>query len=257
MSATGRYVAFESLATNLVANDLNGTQTDVFVRDVVAGTTLLASLDCAGFGSAHDSSFSPSLAGDGRSVVFLSYASDLTGGDFGIRDTGGGEALAMVPTGGAGGGIPSGGAYLQVFRRDLATNHTELLSRNRVLSGGANGHSSDPSVSFLGTTVAFTSDATDLVTNDGNATSDVFAWISSAIPPELAPSLSITMISPTLVRLSWPSPSTGYSLESAASLTPAIAWTVVNAPVSDDGTTRSVTLTIDSGAVGRYFRLRK
>ncbi len=257
LSANGRFVAFESVATNLVANDFNGTQTDVFVRDVVAGTTVLASVDCAGLGSANDSSFSPSLAGDGRSVVFLSRASDLTGGDFGMVTTGGEGTLAAFTAGGAGGGIPPGGAYVQIFRRDLTTNGTELLSRDVALRGGANDDSLDPSVSFMGTTVAFTSDATDLVINDSNANSDVFAWISSATPAELAPTLSITMISPTQVRLSWPSPSTGYSLESATSLNPVINWTAVNASVSDNGTTRSVTLTIDAGAVGRYFRLRK
>ncbi len=256
LSANGRFVAFESSATNLVANDFNGTQTDVFVRDVVAGTTVLASIDCAGFGSANDISFAPSLAGDGRSVVFLSRASDLTGGDFGMGDTGGEGTLAAF-SGGAGGGGPAGGAHLQVFRRDLTTNGTELLSRNVALRGGGNDDSYDPAVSFRGTTVAFTSDATDLVSNDGNSNTDVFAWISSATPPELAPTLFIAMISPTQVRLSWSSPSTGYNLESAPSLNPPLNWTAVNAAVSDNGTTRSVTLTIDSAAVGRYFRLRK
>ena len=42
VSSDGRYVAFSSNASNLVANDTNG-KPDVFVRDLVTGTTRLVS----------------------------------------------------------------------------------------------------------------------------------------------------------------------------------------------------------------------
>ncbi len=47
LSADGRYVAFQSDATNLVAGDTNST-TDIFVRDRFAGTTVLVSQPAPG-----------------------------------------------------------------------------------------------------------------------------------------------------------------------------------------------------------------
>lgn len=246
ISANGRYIAFESAATNLVANDLNGELTDVFVRDVVAGVTTLASLDCAGVTSGNDFSFAPLIAGDGGSVAFLSRASDLTSGDFG--ESGGGEETIAAA---------AGGAYTQLFRRDLTTNRTELLSRNIALTGGADGHAYEHAVSFRGTAVAFSSYAADLVNNDNNFTSDVFVWSSSATPPEPVPTLTITRQGANQVTLSWPSPSTGFNLESTGNLNSPIVWTPVNATVSDNGLLKSVTLFLDLNTEARFFRLRK
>jgi uncharacterized repeat protein (TIGR01451 family) len=250
ISANGRYIAFESAATNIVANDINGELTDIFVRDVIAGTTVLASLDCAGVVSGNDDSYAPAIAGDGRSVAFLSRASDLTSGDFGVFDGGGEETI--VAAGGLG-----GGAFGQLFRRDLTTNRTELLSRNIELMGGANGDSYDHAISFRGTAVAFASYASDLVNNDFNFTSDVFAWSSSATPPEPEPTLTITRIGANQLTLSWPSPSTGYNLESTGNLNSPIVWTPVNATVTDNGLLKSVTLFIDLNTGARFFRLKK
>jgi uncharacterized repeat protein (TIGR01451 family) len=249
ISANGRYIAFESAATNLVANDLNGGIVDVFVRDVVVGTTVLASLDCAGVSSGNAGSFSPAIAGDGRSVAFLSRASDLTSGDFGEFD--GGEEVIIAASG------PGAGSYVQLFRRDLATNRTELVSRNVALTGGANNDSDEHGISFQGVTVVFTSFATDLVANDDNFFRDVFAWSSSATPPEPIPTLTITRQGANQVTLSWPSPSTGFNLESTGNLNSPIVWTPVNATITDNGLLRSVTLFIDLNSQARFFRLRK
>lgn len=73
ISADGRYVAFESWASNLVSGDTNGTY-DVFVRDRVAGTTERVSV--AGDGNqANHGSYNPSISADGRYVAFSSRAS--------------------------------------------------------------------------------------------------------------------------------------------------------------------------------------
>jgi Tol biopolymer transport system component len=67
LSADGRYVAFTSDASNLVANDSNGT-IDVFVRDLVNGTTTLVST--TGTASGNNRSFNPVVSADGRYVAF-------------------------------------------------------------------------------------------------------------------------------------------------------------------------------------------
>ncbi|MCX8091079.1 MAG: hypothetical protein N3I86_09150 [Verrucomicrobiae bacterium] len=81
LSADGRYVAFASSASNLVTNDLNGDITDVFVRDLLTGTTRLISRNCAGTGSASEWSAAPQISADGRYVVFLSGAPDKCRGN--------------------------------------------------------------------------------------------------------------------------------------------------------------------------------
>ncbi|PYK96562.1 MAG: hypothetical protein DME19_19335, partial [Verrucomicrobia bacterium] len=69
LSSNGRYVVFESEASNLVANDTNGVS-DVFLRDVQNGTTTLVSVDNAG-GEGNGPSTSPLISGDGRYVAFV------------------------------------------------------------------------------------------------------------------------------------------------------------------------------------------
>jgi Tol biopolymer transport system component len=106
LSADGRFVAFQSLASDLVANDSNKTN-DVFVRDLVSGTTTLVSLDQAGAFSGTNSSFSPAISADGRYVAFQSLAGDLVGND-------------NLPTS----WVPA----LDVFVRDLLTGTTLMAS---------------------------------------------------------------------------------------------------------------------------------
>lgn len=76
ISADGRYVAFESLADNLVADDRNRVS-DVFVRDVVAGTTALASVTASGR-RGNGASSAPEISNDGRIVVFHTRAFNLS-----------------------------------------------------------------------------------------------------------------------------------------------------------------------------------
>jgi Tol biopolymer transport system component len=68
ISGNGRFVAFESGATNLVAGDTNGVN-DIFVRDRLAGTTERVSVESGGQ-QLNESSIEPAISGDGRFVVF-------------------------------------------------------------------------------------------------------------------------------------------------------------------------------------------
>ncbi len=145
ISADGRYVAFHSLATDLVAGDGNGFR-DVFVRDLQTNTTVRASVDTTG-GDPDGGSQHPSISADGRYVAFRSTATDLVAGD--------------------GNGMPD------VFVRDLQTNTTVRASVDTA-GGDPDGTSQDPSISADGRYVAFQSQATDLVAGDGNGTWDVF-----------------------------------------------------------------------------------
>jgi TolB protein len=144
ISADGRYVAVSSLASDLVAGDGNGTY-DVYVRDLVAGSRVRASVDTEG-GDPNSNSGSPSVSADGRHVAFYSWSSDLVVGD---------------------------GCCADVFVRDLVASTTVRAS---VDTGGGdpNGDSIESSISARGPYVAVSSLASDLVAGDGNGTNDVF-----------------------------------------------------------------------------------
>src|SRR5438067_11090755 len=79
ISADGRFVAFDSRATNLVPGDTNG-RSDVFVHDRQTRRTERVSVDSAGT-QADAESASPALSADGRFVAFSSSATNLVPGD--------------------------------------------------------------------------------------------------------------------------------------------------------------------------------
>jgi Tol biopolymer transport system component len=79
LSADGRYVAFESFASNLVPGDDN-RRSDVFVHDRATGTTRRVSV-AAGGNAANDDNWTPSLSADGRFVAFRSDATNLAAAD--------------------------------------------------------------------------------------------------------------------------------------------------------------------------------
>lgn len=81
ISGDGRYLSFESLATNLATGDTNAVG-DVFHRDLQTGTTLLLSRASGANGAVADGqSFQPSISTDGLTVVFGSTATNLHGDD--------------------------------------------------------------------------------------------------------------------------------------------------------------------------------
>jgi Tol biopolymer transport system component len=145
ISADGRFVAFHSNASNLVAGDGNGTS-DIFVHDRATGKTRRVSVSSAG-AQGNGASYNPSISADGRFVAFHSNASNLVAGD--------------------------GNGTTDVFVHDRATGKTRRVS---VSSAGAegNGASYNPSISADGRFVAFESSASNLVAGDGNGTSDIF-----------------------------------------------------------------------------------
>jgi cysteine-rich repeat protein len=79
ISGSGRFVVFLSTATDLVPADTNLAQ-DLFVRDLVAGTTTRASVDSAGAQATGDSD-SPRVSDDGSVIAFRSFAANLVAGD--------------------------------------------------------------------------------------------------------------------------------------------------------------------------------
>src|SRR2546430_3209092 len=83
-TADGRFVAFHSAATILVAGDTNGT-TDVFVHDRQTGTTERVSVASGGGtqGNGKSGGFFafPALSADGPFVAFQSDATNLVAGD--------------------------------------------------------------------------------------------------------------------------------------------------------------------------------
>src|SRR5947207_175269 len=145
LSSNGRYVVFESEASNLVANDTNGVS-DVFLRDVQNGTTTLVSVDNAG-GEGNGPSTSPLISGDGRYVAFVSQAGNLVGND----------------TNGAS----------DVFVRDLQTGTTTLVSVTARGGSSGNGASDSPTMTPDGQWVVFVSRATNLVAGTTNNLGDI------------------------------------------------------------------------------------
>jgi Tol biopolymer transport system component len=146
ISDDGRYVAFNSSSTNLVSGDTN-QRTDVFLRDVVAGTTIAISVDVTGTTLGNDWSWLPVISGDGALVAFASDATNLVAGDT--------------------------NGWQDVFVRDWAAGTTLRAS---VDSAGVESNylSYEPCLAGDGSAVAFTSWASNLVANDVNVCIDVF-----------------------------------------------------------------------------------
>ncbi len=144
ISGDGRVVAFESTATNLVPGDTNGER-DIFIRDVVAGTTVRVPAD--GGAEPDDGADIESISNDGSVVTFSSRATNYVAGDANNdRD---------------------------VFVFDAATGIVELVSE--AIGGGSGaGFSQGSALSGTGRYIAFESAAGDLVAADANPDRDVF-----------------------------------------------------------------------------------
>lgn len=152
ISANGQVVAFLSLATNLIPNDLNGGHftfgRDIFVRDFATGTTELVNVSSAGVqGNMSADDFD--LSFDGRYVVFRGGADNLVANDTNDRN--------------------------DIFLRDRLLGQTIRLS---VDNNGkeANDNCYHPSISADGRFVAFGSSADNLVQDDTNGWEDVFVF---------------------------------------------------------------------------------
>ncbi len=145
ISSDGQFVGFESLATDLVPGDANGFR-DIFLRDMQAASTEIVSSMAPGVGATANS-FSPSVSAGGAFVAFQSLAPNLVSGD-------------------------TNGLF-DIFRWQRSTGEVRLMSQS---VGGAlgDGVSFRPSICDDGSSVAFQSDATNLVPGDTNGAFDIF-----------------------------------------------------------------------------------
>lgn len=145
LSGNGRFVAFISSATNLTPHEANG-HSQVFVRDLVAGTTTLVSVNPLGM-PGDGRSTSPSLFHDGRFVAFASSATDLV-----VGDTNG---------------------FSDIFVRDLVEGVTVRVSVSS-LGEEADEESYQPAISADGRVVAFVSGASNLAPGTSGERFQVF-----------------------------------------------------------------------------------
>jgi hypothetical protein len=202
ISADGRFVAFTSVASNLVPGDTNA-QPDVFVRDRQTGMTSRVSV-ASNADQGNSNSYSSSISADGRFVAFQSDASNLVTGDTNVssdvfvhdRQTGKTSRVSVRSNGDQADhvswapSISADGRFVafvshahlvagdtndaaDVFVHDRQTGRTTRVS---VRSNGnqANRRSDEPSISANGRFVGFHSFASNLITGDTNDTVDVF-----------------------------------------------------------------------------------
>lgn len=224
ISADGSHITFDSLATNLVGNDTNGTR-DVFVRDTQTGTTTRVNVNISGGEGDYPSDYG-SVSADGRYVAFQSYATNLVSGDTNnvtdifVRDTiaetttrvninSSGEQAYGGYSGSWGPSISADGRYV-AFSSDSSTlvsgdtndeadvfvhdTYTRSIRRVSVNNSGGQGSgygnyegSRAASISGDGRYVAFESFATNLVNNDTNAAQDIFVHDTRWAPPTPTP----------------------------------------------------------------------
>lgn len=207
----GRYVLFFSYASNLVTGDTNSNW-DIFVRDMVANTTLKINVSTA-WVYGNDASAWASISNDGRYVSFYSNATNLVPGDTNaatdvfVRDTVAQTTtrislgIAWVQGNGTSStfgfwtpmnpGMSSDGRYvyfyssatniapwdtngvIDLFVRDTVTNTNIVVSSSSAWVLG-NGLWLGAKISNDGRYVLFRSDATNLVPGDTNGQRDVF-----------------------------------------------------------------------------------
>ncbi len=138
VSSDGRYIVFTAAANNLTSGPAvsSSTITNVYVRDTVAGTTKLVSVDSAGTDGGNGNSASASISADGSEVVFQSDASNLVATDTNNAT--------------------------DVFVRNLMTGMTSLVSANISNADSGDFASLDPVLSGDGNHVVFLSHADDL-----------------------------------------------------------------------------------------------
>lgn len=147
ISADGRFVTFESEASNLVLGDTNG-QVDVFVRNTDTGTTTRVSVSTQAQESPAGS-FQPSISADGRFITFHTRAG------LDPADT---NSFSASP--------------VDVYVRDTVLNTTKVVSTDA--SGAAAGRSSGADISSDGSFLCFQSESTALAPGDVNGVTDVF-----------------------------------------------------------------------------------
>jgi hypothetical protein len=135
ISADGRYVAFQSASTNLLSPATAG-RLQVYRRDRMTNQTVMVSVNTSGAES-NGVSWGPAISADGRYVVFDSNSSDIVAS-------------------------PSNSGHNQIYRRDMVTGTTVMVSVVNAGNASANLDADAPDISADGRYVIFTSYATNL-----------------------------------------------------------------------------------------------
>jgi Tol biopolymer transport system component len=164
ISADGRYVAFESVATNLVAGDTNGLR-DIFVFDRNEETVVRASVASDGT-QANGHSYNARISPDGRYVTYESAATNLVTGDTnGVRD---------------------------VFVHDLRSGRTVRVSLGGPMgTNEADAHCQSPAISDNGRHVVFSTAASLVSSVDDNGLLDIYCILNHQ--PALAPGMTFPL----------------------------------------------------------------
>ena len=175
ISQNGRYVLFASTANNLMLTNNNHfvlpRRFNVFLRDRLANTTTLVSVNLAGTGGGNGDSFPTGISTNGQFALFESSASDLVAGD--TNNTS------------------------DIFVRDMVNNLTTLVNVNtNGTSGNSYGLARGSVMNGDGRYVAFVSTASDLVPGDTNGIADVFVRDLQAGTTTLASVGAITNSNP-------------------------------------------------------------
>jgi Tol biopolymer transport system component len=149
ISADGRFVAFQSSATNLSPAD-GDTTVDIFVRDRRTGANTLVSRATGATGAkGNQTSDDPAISADGRWVAFRSRATTLDPAD--ADDN------------------------ADIYVRDLVANKTTLVSRATGAAGVKSDFGGDnPTISGDGRMVSFVSQATNIDPADTHSAHDVY-----------------------------------------------------------------------------------
>jgi Tol biopolymer transport system component len=210
----GRFVVFDSEATNLVAGDTNG-QSDVFLLDRATGQLTLISRAADG-SPANGASYGPSISADGRYVGYYSNATNLAvGGETSFykgyiydRETGTLTVATVgddgaLPDSYASGSLSDNGRYYYFLSTATnldpadASDSAKLLMRDLVsqrtwrVDAGFDGSPPDDLVACRGATpegryLLLDSGATNLVPDDTNGRRDLFVYDSGSGTIELA-----------------------------------------------------------------------
>jgi hypothetical protein len=148
ISGNGKFIIFKSYASNLVGNDTNNLP-DIFIRNLDSWSITRVNTNSAGNQANGESYFPASISADGGVIVFSSSASNLVPNDTNNAD--------------------------DIFLRDLGTGVIKRIS-NGFKGDQANSRCVLPTISSNGRYISFTSQASNLVSNDTNGQDDIFIY---------------------------------------------------------------------------------
>lgn len=198
LSAAGRYVAFESTATNLVSGETNAVQ-DIFVYDTSLSTTVRVSVSTGGV-AGNAESLKPQLSSNGRFVAFVSYSNNFIAGESDSRsdvflhdrdpdgngtydENNGTTVRASVDATGVllavASDFPSisaDGNFISFSSGNYVYIYSRVAATAQIINPASDASSTFTSLSSDGRYVAFTSEASNLVIGDTNLKKDVFVY---------------------------------------------------------------------------------